>query len=41
MIWFGLAPENVSKVFVGGSSKDPVEFTSYALVGLNNFYTNY
>ena len=48
MITYGLDPENAGKVFLqkpaggaSGKALDTLEFSSYAIVGLKNFYRHY
>ena len=44
MIMYGLDSESASKVFLktpSGDSLETIEFSSYAVVGLKNFYRHY
>ena len=44
MIQYGLDSESAKKVFLkppSGNRLDPIEFSSYAIVGLKNFYRHY
>jgi len=38
MVQYGLDADSVTKVFVKYNVKEPLEFTSFAIIGLQNFY---